>query len=295
MKVGITGASGLIGTALTKRLRTSGHQVVPIVRRAPSADEIEWQPADGRLDPSDLTPLDAVVNLAGAGIGDHRWNDEYKQTLVDSRVVGTTLLANALADANGPQILISGSAIGYYGDRGAELLDESSVPGTGFLADLCVSWESSTAPAAAAGVRVVHIRTGIVLSPDGGALKKMLPLFKLGLGGRFGSGEQWMSWISLDDEVRAIEHLLHHEVVGAVNLTAPKPCQNRDFAKVLASVLKRPASIPVPRFGPRLLLGAEMADALLFESQRISPAELLGSGFQFDHTELESALEAQMS
>jgi uncharacterized protein (TIGR01777 family) len=275
----------------------AGHTVHPFVRRPPRPDstEIGWDPAAGRHDAAALAPLDAVVHLAGAGIGDHRWTDEYKQLLLDSRVDGTTLLASKLAEvgADGPEVLISASAIGFYGDRGDELLDETSDGGPGFLADICRAWEASTAPAEAAGVRVAHIRTGLVLSGDGGALDwKMKLLFKLGAGGRLGSGRQWWSWISIGDEVRAIEHLLTSSLSGPVNLTAPSPVRNAEFVKALGRVLKRPAVVPVPSFGPKLLLGSELAKALLFDGQRVMPNALLGDGFTFDHTDVESALSA---
>ena len=292
MHVAITGSSGLIGSALADHLRAGGHDVVPVVRRDARAGEISWDPSGGRLDPSDLAGIDAVVHLAGAGIGDHRWTDEYKQVLLDSRVQGTTLLADTLAElgTDGPRTLVSGSAIGFYGDRGDEQLDETSSGGDGFLADICRAWESSTGAAADAGVRVGLIRTGIVLSRDGGALKKMLPLFKLGAGGRFGKGDQWMSWISITDQVRAIEHLLTSSASGPVNLTAPAPCRNADFADTLGNVLHRPSFLPVPSFGPKLLLGSELAEALLFDGQRVLPNALVADGFAFAHPTLEVAL-----
>jgi len=293
VRVGITGASGLIGTALVARLGERGDDAVPIVRRAPAAGEIGWNPGEGRLEPSDLTGLDAVVNLAGAGIGDHRWTDRYRRELIDSRTVGTTLLAESMAQAlqtGGPTTLINASAVGYYGDRGDELLTESSSPGTGFLSEICVAWEAATAPAVAVGIRVAKIRTGIVLSARGGALPKMLPLFKLGLGGRFGSGRQWMSWISLDDEIAAIEHLLDTPASGALNLVAPNPVTNQQFAGTLGSALRRPSVLPAPAFAPRLLLGRQRADALLFDGQRVAPQALLASGFAFRHPTLDEAL-----
>lgn len=293
MRIGITGSSGLIGTALSEHLRSAGHDVTAIVRRAAAGpSELAWDPAAGTIDRDALATLDAVVHLAGAGIGDRRWTDAYKRTLVESRTVTTDLLASTMASlgAEGPQVLISGSAIGYYGNRGDEEVDETSAPGPGFLAEICVAWEAATAPAEAAGVRVAHIRTGIVLSAKGGALRKMLPLFKLGLGGRFGRGDQWMSWISIDDEVRAIEHLLTADVAGPVDLTAPNPVRNREFASTLASVLGRPALLPVPAFGPKLLLGGELADALLFDGQRVLPKVLLADGYEFAHEGLEAAL-----
>lgn len=294
MQVGITGASGLIGTALSEHLRASGHQVTPIVRRTPGADEIGWDPAAGRLAADDLAPLDAVVHLAGAGIGDHRWTDDYKRTLLRSRVDGTTLLANVMAELgdHGPRVLLSGSAIGFYGDRGDEIVDEQSTAGTGFLAEICQAWEASTRAAESAGIRVAHLRTGIVLSPDGGALAKMLPVFKFGVGGRFGSGDQWMSWISIADEVRAIGHLLTADIEGPVNLTAPNPVTNRTFTSTLGDVLNRPSFVPVPKFGPKLLLGGELADALLFEGQRVDATVLRDDDFSFEHPDLTTALRA---
>jgi uncharacterized protein len=295
MHVGITGASGLIGSALTARLTAEGHTTTPFVRRDPRAGEIGWNPASGELDPNNLTSLDAIVHLAGAGIGDHRWTDEYKRTLLDSRVDGTTLLAETLAQLgpDGPRVLLSGSAVGFYGDRGDEVVDEHSEAGDGFLTEICVAWEGATTAAASAGVRVAHLRTGIVLSKQGGALKKMLPLFRFGVGGRFGSGEQWMSWISITDHVRAVQHLLTADIEGPVNLTAPNPVRNHEFAATLATVLHRPAFLPVPAFGPKLLLGSELADTLLFDGQRVDPAVLRAdANFAFDHPDLESALRA---
>lgn len=295
MRIAITGSTGLIGTALTRHLARSGHEVVPVVRDAPRPGQIGWDPAGGRLDTADLVGLDAVVHLSGAGIGDRRWTDSYKRVLMDSRVDGTTLLSDRLAAIGGEApALISGSAIGFYGDRGDELVDESSGSGDGFLADICRRWEAVTAAASDAGVRVAHLRTGIVLTPAGGALKKMLPLFRLGVGGKFGSGRQWMSWISLTDEVRAIEHLLTSSVAGPVNLTAPNPVRNAEFAATLARVLRRPAIVPVPKFGPRLLLGGELADALLFDGQRVEASVLAADGFSFEHVDLDTALRAEL-
>ncbi|MGA1052624.1 MAG: TIGR01777 family oxidoreductase [Ilumatobacteraceae bacterium] len=215
---------------------------------------------------------------------------------MDSRVDGTSLIASKLADlgADGPQVFLSGSAIGFYGERGDEELDESASAGTGFLAEICKRWEAATAPAESAGVRVAHLRTGIVLTPAGGALKKMLPLFKLGAGGRFGNGRQWMSWISLTDEIRAIEHLLTSGLSGPVNLTAPAPVRNAEFAKTLGRVLGRPSLLPVPSFGPKLLLGSELADALLFDGQRVVPSALREDGFEFSHADLATALRAEL-
>ena len=234
-----------------------------------------------------------MVHLAGAGIGDRRWSEARKRVLIESRSRSTALLVGALAGLERrPRVLVSASAIGFYGHRGDEVLSEQSPPGDDFLASLCVGWEAEAATAADAGIRVVCVRTGIVLSRDGGALPKLLPLFKLGLGGRFGSGAQWWSWITLDDEIRAIAWLLENDVRGPVNVTAPNPVTNREFTRVLGKVLSRPALLPVPRFGPRLVLGSEFADALLFTSARVRPAALESSGFAFSHCELEAGLES---
>ncbi|HUF96895.1 MAG TPA: TIGR01777 family oxidoreductase [Ilumatobacter sp.] len=298
MRVGITGASGMIGMALRDRLNRAGHEVVGFTRGSAAEGEIAYDPAAGTIDRGSVATLDAIVNLAGAGIGDHRWTDEYRATLVNSRVDTTSLIARTMAevaDDGGPSTLISGSAIGYYGDRDSDSLTEVSRSGDDFLAQLCVQWEEATAPAVDAGVRVAHVRTGIVLTPEGGALKKMLPLFKLGLGGRFGTGKQWMSWISLTDEVRAIEFLLTNEVAGPVNLTAPNPVTNRDFAAALAKALRRPAAVPVPSFGPKLLLGSDLAESLLFFSQRVAPCVLERAGFSFEHAEIRTALPAVLA
>lgn len=294
LSVGITGASGLIGTALSAHLRSIGHTVVPIVRRTPTAGEIEWQPTEDRLDAASLSPLDAVVHLSGAGIGDRRWTESYKQTLLESRTVTTSLLSRRMAEADGPKTLISGSGVSYYGDRPDAEVDETTEGGEGFLVDIVRAWEGATEPAEEAGIRVAHIRTGIVLTPRGGALKRMLPLFKLGLGGKFGDGEQWMSWISMTDQVGAITHLLTSRASGPFNLTAPTPVRNTDFADTLGDVLNRPSFLPVPKFGPRLLLGRELADSLLFEGQRALPRALLDDGYEFAHPTLDVALRAEL-
>jgi len=294
MQVLVTGSSGLIGSALRERLQADGHRVVRLVRGpAREPDQVSWNPAGDEIDAAALEGVDAAVNLAGAGIGDHRWSEAYKREIVESRTRSTELLATTLAGLERkPAVLLSGSAIGYYGDRGDEVLDETSPPGDDFLARVCQAWEAASAPAADAGIRVALLRTGIVLSPRGGALAKQLPLFKAFLGGRFGSGRQWQSWISIDDEVGAITYLLTHDVSGPVNLVSPAPVTNADFARTLGRVLERPSALPVPAFGPKLLLGAELAEAMLFASQRVVPRALTASGYTFVHPELEGALRA---
>ena len=296
MKIVISGASGLIGTQLVAKLSTSGHEVVRLVRRSPKSGEIQWNPKSGTLDAAALDGVDAVIHLSGAGIGDKRWTSSYRKEILDSRTTTTALLAKTIASlSRKPSVFLSGSAIGIYGARNDEQLTEVSTHGTGFLAEVCEQWEAAAKPAVDAGIRTVYLRTGIVLTPKGGALKKLLPLFKLGVGGKFGNGKQWQSWISIDDEIGAIEHLLTANVSGAVNLTAPNPVTNAEFTKVLASVLKRPAIVPVPTFAPKILLGGELADALLFTGQRVIPAALNASGYMFKHTTLESAFRSLLS
>lgn len=296
MKIVISGASGLIGTQLVKHLTSNGHQVVRLVRRSPKSGEVQWNPKAGTLDAAALEGSDAVIHLSGAGIGEKRWTNAYRKEILDSRTQTTALLANTIASlSQKPKVFLSGSAIGIYGARNDEQLTEVSTHGTGFLADVCEQWEAAAKPAVDAGVRTVFLRTGIVLTPKGGALKKLLPLFKLGVGGKFGNGKQWQSWISLDDEIGAIKHLLTANVSGAVNLTAPNPVTNAEFTKVLASVLKRPAIVPVPTFAPKIVLGGELADALLFTGQRVIPAALNASGYAFKHSTLESALRSLLS
>ena len=283
--VAITGSSGLIGTALGAALRSAGHRVRPVVRRAPAGpDEIA-------MDGLDLTGVDAVVHLAGEGIAEKRWTPEQKSRIRDSRLEGTAAVAAAVVAAGVP-VLLSGSGIHFYGDRGDDVLTEDEGPGTGFLPELCVEWEAATQPAADAGARVALLRTGIVLTPKGGALKKMLPLFKLGLGGRMGSGRQWVPWITLDDHVRATMHLLANDLRGPFNLVAPNPVRNQEQAKTIGRVLRRPAILPTPSFGPKLLLGFELAETLLDDSIRAVPHRLTESGFEPAHPTLESALRA---
>lgn len=288
MRVVVSGASGLIGTALCDSLARDGHAVTRLVRREAGAGESRWDPAEGRIDAAAIEGSDAVVHLAGAGIGDRRWTAAYKREILESRTRSTGVLACAIAGATRrPAVFVSGSAIGWYGPRGDEPLGETASRGAGFLSDVCAQWEAA---AAGAGVRTVLLRTGIVLSPRGGALAKQLPLFRLGLGGRFGNGRQWQSWIDVDDEVRAIRHAIDSRLEGPVNLTAPEPVTGAEFARTLARVLRRPALLPIPTFGPRLLLGRELADALLFTGQRVTPDALTRSGFAFSYPTLEASL-----
>ncbi|HXT19049.1 MAG TPA: TIGR01777 family oxidoreductase [Gemmatimonadaceae bacterium] len=276
--VAISGSSGLVGSALTRSLEASGHSVRHLGRGAAAA--------------TGLDGADVVVNLAGENIA-QRWSASAKRRIRESRVVTTTSIAEAMASMpHGPRVLVSGSAIGIYGSRGDELLDEASTLGDDFLASVCRDWEAATEPALGAGARVVHLRTGIVLSPHGGALAKMLPAFRLGAGGRMGSGRQWMSWISLPDMVRAIEFVIEHaDANGAVNIVAPGPVTNAEFTTVLARVLHRPAVVPVPKFALSLMFG-EMADGTVLASQRVTPTRLERLGMEFEHPVLESALRA---
>ena len=292
MKVAITGAHGLIGAALADRLRSSGHDVVGVVRGQPGSGEVRWDPTTGEIDAAGLEGIDAAVHLAGAGIGDKRWSTAYKGRVLDSRVQGTELLASTLAALRQPpRVLLSGSAVGFYGNRGDEVLTEESGPGRGFLADLCVRWEASTAAAEQAGIRVLHLRSGIVLARKGGALGKQLPLFRFGLGGRLGPGRQYTSWISLDDEVGAIDFALTADGLrGAANLTAPSPVTNAEFTATLGAALHRPAVLRVPAAALRLALGREMADEMLLAGQRVVPSALEASGFRFEHPDLAGAL-----
>ena len=302
MKIVVSGASGFIGSALVARLRDERHDVARLVRPAGrsggtpvATDVIRWDPAAGSIDAGGLEGADAVVHLAGAGIADHRWSEEYKRELVESRSGPTTLLATTLALlSRKPAVLLSASAVGWYGSRGDEVLDETSAPGADFLAGVCRGWEAATATAEAAGIRVAHLRTGLVLSARGGALKKQLPLFKLAVGGRLGAGTQWQSWISLDDELGAISHLLTAEVGGPVNLTAPNPVRNAEFTTALGKALHRPTVVPVPAFAPKLLLGPELAESLLFSSQRVLPKVLEASGYEFRHATIDDGLAAAL-
>ena len=300
MKIGITGASGLIGTPLVASLREHGHDVVRFVRSgAPGPDERTWDPSSRTLAPESLADLDAVVHLAGAGVADKRWSEARKRVVLDSRVDGTTAVATAMAAARaaggqGPGVLLSASAIGWYGDTGDRLTDESGPTGEGFLAEVCRRWEAATAPAEAAGVRVAHLRTGIVLSGQGGIVGKQLLLFKAGLGAPLGSGRQWVSWISLQDEIAAIRHLLTADVEGPVNLVGPAPVTNREFTKALGRAVHRPTlPVPVPGQVLRLAVGP-FADEGILIGQRLAPAVLQRSGFAFAHSDVDTALRASL-
>lgn len=289
MKVAVTGASGLIGSALVPALEAAGHEVVRLVRRpVRGAGEVTWDPAAGTVDLAGLAGTDAVVHLAGAGVGDKRWTDAYKQTILRSRVEGTRTIVKAMTALDPmPSVLLSGSAVGYYGDRGEEVLLESSARGEGFLSDVVVAWEAETAPAAAAGIRTVLLRTGLVMAPGGGAFGRLLPIIKAGVGGPIGDGRMWWPWITLVDEVRAIEHLLEADVHGPVNLGSPNPARNVDVTKTVAKALGRPALVPVPGFALKIVLG-EFADDVT-SSQRMVPQVLTESGFDFVHGELDHA------
>jgi len=295
--VAVTGSSGLVGTALLPALAAGGHGALRVLRRGPAAAgerAVHWDPAAGRIDAGALEGVDAVVHLAGESVA-ARWTAARKARIRESRVGSTALLAGALARlARPPRVLVAASATGWYGDRGDETLIEASAPGTGFLADVCREWEAAAAPATAAGLRVVHLRIGLVLSRRGGALPRLLAPFLLGLGGPIGSGAQWVSWIALDDLVGVILHALERDALrGPVNAVAPRPVTNRELARTLARVLRRPAFLPFPALAARLLLG-EMADALLLASARVLPTRLTASGYAFEHPELDGALRAEL-
>ena len=296
MRVAVTGSTGLIGSAVVKRLEAEGHQAVRLVRptgssNPPGENVIGWDPSAGEIDVGALEGLDAVVHLAGEPIAARRWSAEQKGRIADSRVRGTVLLAGALARLDAPpSVLVSASAIGYYGDRGDERLDEASSGGGGFLAEVCRDWEAAADPARDAGIRVTHPRTGVVLSHSGGALAEMLPFFRLGLGGRIGNGRQWMSWITLHDEVEALLWLLTADVEGPVNLTAPEPVTNRQLTAALGRALRRPTLLPTPKPALWARLGRELTEALLYSSARVEPAVLLRRGFRFSHPDIATGL-----
>lgn len=286
----VSGVSGPIGVALLSSLRTRGCEIARLVRGAStSEDQIAWNPAQP-ISPETVSGFDAVIHLAGESIVG-RWTSEKKSKIRNSRVEGTRNLAQALAQTkNKPQVFICSSAIGYYGNRGDEVLNEQSASGSGFLPEVCREWEAATKAAADVRIRTVQIRTGVVLSPKGGALGKMLMPFKMGIGGRIGDGRQWMSWIDVRDMVGAIHHILHSDLQGPVNMVAPKPVTNAEFTKTLASVLSRPAIFPMPAFVVKLAFG-EMGETVLLGSQRVEPAQLIGSGYQFHFRDLRASLE----
>jgi len=293
--VAVTGSHGFIGSALLPELAREGHRPVRIVRgRTAGDDELGWDPEAGTIDAAGLEGIGGVVHLVGAGIGDKRWTDARKRLILESRTKGTGLLAQTLAGlTRPPPALVSASAIGYYGNRDDEPLDEQSAPGNDFVAGVCVQWEAATALAADAGIRVARVRSGIVLGREGGVLPRMLLPFRLGLGGRIASGRQYMSWISIGDEVRAILHALTQDgVAGPVNLTGPAPVTNDEFTKILGRVVRRPTVIPTPLSPLRLRYGSELVQHLLVEGQRVLPKRLEATGYAFDHPTLEDALRA---
>ena len=293
MKIAITGASGLIGSALIPALRDDGHEVLRFVRHLPRAvDEVRWDPARASaagIDPHALDGVDAVIHLAGAGVGDRRWTDAYKRVILESRTRGTATIAEAIAAMERkPQVLISASAIGFYGDTGDREVDESAPPGEGFLADVVVAWEAAADAARDAGVRVVHPRTGLVVSSKGGAWGRILPLFKLGVGGVLGSGRQYWSFISMPDQISAVRYLLTSDMAGAVNLTAPHPATNAEVTKAMGAALKRPTLLPVPSVALKVALGEFSSEAL--GSARVLPTRLTSAGFTFRHPTIQSCM-----
>lgn len=295
MRVLVAGSSGLIGTALVAHLRHAGHEVLRLVRRRPAApDERSWDPPAGRIDSGTFDGINAVVNLNGAGIADRPWSGARKQLLRDSRNVPTEVLANAVAE-HGVGVMLSASGINYYGDTGSRVVDETAPSGAGFLAEICRDWEAATAPATAAGARVVFLRSGVVLAPAGGLLGRLRPLFRMMLGARLGTGQQAFPWISLDDEVGAMRFLLEHdEVSGPVNLVGPTPATNADFTAALAEVVKRPAPFVVPGFILTAVLG-QMAEEMVLTGPLAAPDVLLKHGYQFRHQHIREALQAAVN
>lgn len=289
MRIVIAGSSGLIGTNLVNQLRADGHEVLRLVRRpAKATSEISWNPAAGKIDTAALAGVEVIINLAGAGVGDHRWTDKYKAEILDSRTQTTALLAKVAAEIN-PKLLINASAIGFYGDTADRTVDETSPVGSGFLADVVKQWEAATKPAEDAGIRVVKIRTGLVVSSKGGAWGRLLPLFKLGLGGRLGNGKQYWSFISLRDEINAIKFVMENDKIsGPVNLTAPNPATNSEVTKAMAKVLRRPALFNVPAFALELVLGEFSQEVL--GSARVLPKVLIDNGFVFTDPDIVSAI-----
>ncbi|WP_406389540.1 TIGR01777 family oxidoreductase [Streptomyces sp. NBC_00887] len=294
-RIAVTGSTGLIGAALVRSLRADGHEVVRLVRRpAATGDEVEWDPKRQYVDVAGLVGCDAVVHLAGAGVGDHRWTPAYKREIRDSRVLGTAAIAEAVASLDEPpKVLLCGSAIGYYGDTGDRAVDESAPPGKGFLPSVCVEWEEATAPAEEAGVRTVHARTGLVVAREGGAWGRLFPLFRAGLGGRLGNGRQYWSFIALHDHVAAMRHILDTESLsGPVNLTGPSPATNGQVTAAMGRVLRRPTLFTAPAPALRVALGEFAEDVL--GSQRVLPGQLLDSGFSFAFPGIDAAVRAAL-
>jgi uncharacterized protein (TIGR01777 family) len=287
-RIAITGASGLIGSALVGHLKSEGHTVQRLVRRTPvSSEEIQWDPKTGHVDIEALRGVDAIIHLAGVGVSDKRWTKRFKSEILNSRLLGTTAIANAVAEVK-PQVFISASAIGWYGDSGNRAVIESDSVGNDFLAAVCREWEG--AADLAGDIRTVKLRTGLVLDPTGGALGRMLPLFRFGLGGKLGSGKQWWSWITLHDVVRAITFALENDIAGPVNLTSPNPVTNQEFTAALARAMKRPALFPAPAIALKIALGGFSSEVL--GSKKVMPTVLAGAGFQWDYPHLSTALEA---
>jgi uncharacterized protein (TIGR01777 family) len=298
VRVAVTGSTGFFGTELCASLRAGGHEVVRVVRSADgvAGPTVRWDPVAGTIEATALEGVDAVVHLAGEPIGPRRWTNERKQRILESRRRGTAVLASALAGLEQkPAVLLSASGVDYYGDTGDEVVTEQHPAGSGYMTDVCVAWEGATQAAADAGIRTALLRSAMVLDPAGGALAKLLPLFKVGLGGRIGTGRQWWSWITLDDWIGAATFLLDHDVSGPVNMASPEPVRNADFAAALGGVLDRPSFIPTPMFGPKLVLGAELATTLLGSSHRVVPAALEKAGHEFGHREITAALRAVLS
>jgi uncharacterized protein (TIGR01777 family) len=290
-RIAITGASGLIGSALVGHLKSEGHTVQRLVRRAPvSPDEVQWDPITGYVDLEALRGVDAIIHLAGAGVGDKRWNKKYKAEILNSRLFGTTTIAQAVTELK-PSVFISASAIGWYGESGNRAVIESDKCGDDFLAAVCREWEG--AADLATNTRTVKIRTGLVLDPTGGALGKMLPLFRFGLGGKMGNGKQWWSWITLHDLIRSISFILDHEISGPVNLTAPNPVTNQEFTSALARAMHRPALFPAPAIALKVALGGFSSEIL--GSKKVMPQALTDAGFEWDYPHITSALTALVS
>lgn len=295
MKILVSGATGMIGSALVPALRDDGHAIVGISRRARGGDRdgVHWDPEHGEIDADALTDIDAVIHLAGANLADGRWTSERKRQILESRVKGTRLLVHTFAQfVRRPRVFLSASAVGFYGDTGEAEVDESIAPGSGFLAHVCRRWEAEALRAAPFGIRVVLVRSGMVLEPTGGALARLLPVFRTGLGGPVGGGRQWMSWIAIDDWIALVRHALaRSEIEGPINAVAPHPVRNSELAEVLGRVLGRPARVPAPALAVKLLLGAELAEQTVLQSCRAIPRRAIESGFVFQFPALESALQ----